>query len=343
MFTISVCMIVKNEEDNLPRILECAKQFADEIVVVDTGSTDSTKQIAKKFADKVFDFEWCDDFSAARNFAFSLASCDFQMWLDADDFITEKNILRIQSLKKQCTDTDVFMCKYNFFDLTYYRERILRRSKNFKWQGFVHEVISPYGKIEYTDIEIEHRKTKPSDPKRNLRLYQNALKKGRKFNAREQYYYSRELYYNNKYIKAIEGFKKFLKMPNLYPPDQLGATLLLSECQSLIGENETALATLFSALQKFTPTAELCCKIAYLFEAEKKTESAIFWFKCALECPKQTEGFVQQEFEGLVPCIELSKLLYTADYASAKKFHKQAEKIAPNNKYVVYNQQFFEN
>ena len=82
-------MIVKDESAVLERALNCAKQLADEIVIVDTGSKDNTKQIAQKFTDKVFDFVWQDDFSAARNFSFSKATCDYQMWLDADDVISE--------------------------------------------------------------------------------------------------------------------------------------------------------------------------------------------------------------------------------------------------------------
>ena len=71
--TISVCMIVKNEELNLAGCLDCLKAIADEIIIVDTGSTDRTKEIAEQYTDKVYDFEWIDDFSAARNFAFSKA------------------------------------------------------------------------------------------------------------------------------------------------------------------------------------------------------------------------------------------------------------------------------
>ena len=342
MFSISVCMIVKNEEKVLARALGCAKKFADEIVIVDTGSTDRTKEVAHKFCDKVFDFEWCDDFSKARNYAFSLATCDYQMWLDADDFVTEENIQKINKLKNSSADADVFMCKYVFENLTYFRERILKREKHFQWFGFVHEVIAPSGKIEYTDIEIQHRKTQAGDPKRNLRLYQNALKKGAKFSAREQYYYSRELIYNDQFEKAISGFKKFLKMKNLYEPDALGAHLLLSECQAKIGDFDSALATLFDALQTLTPTAELCCKIAYLFDAQQKPECAIFWFRCALSAEKQTSGFVQKDFEALIPCIELSRLLYFKNKTQAKVFHERAKAIAPENQYVKFNQQFFE-
>ncbi|MDE5995713.1 MAG: glycosyltransferase family 2 protein, partial [Eubacterium sp.] len=91
MATISLCMIVKNEEKVLARCLESIKNAVDEIIIADTGSTDNTKEIAKKYTDKIYDFEWVDDFSKARNFSFSKASKDYIMWLDADDIISKEN------------------------------------------------------------------------------------------------------------------------------------------------------------------------------------------------------------------------------------------------------------
>lgn len=99
MMEISVCMIVKNEEDVLARCLNCVKQFADEIIIVDTGSKDQTKTIARTFTTNVFDFAWCDDFSKARNFAFDKATKDFKMWIDADDVILDEDIQKIKDLK----------------------------------------------------------------------------------------------------------------------------------------------------------------------------------------------------------------------------------------------------
>jgi tetratricopeptide (TPR) repeat protein len=96
---LSVCMIVKNESGNLADALSCIKPFADEIVVVDTGSTDNTKQIAAQFTPNVFDFEWVDDFAAARNFAMSRASGSYHLWLDADDRVSPENGQYINSLK----------------------------------------------------------------------------------------------------------------------------------------------------------------------------------------------------------------------------------------------------
>ena len=85
--TISLCIIVKNEENTIARCLESVKGLCDEIIIVDTGSTDLTKQIVEKYTDRIVDFTWIDDFAAARNFAFSQATMDYILWLDADDIL----------------------------------------------------------------------------------------------------------------------------------------------------------------------------------------------------------------------------------------------------------------
>ena len=99
MITISLCMIVKNEEAVLARCLDSIKEAVDEIIIVDTGSDDSTKEIARKYTSEVYDFEWVSDFSAARNFAFSKAKMDYQMWLDADDIVPAEEAEKILQLK----------------------------------------------------------------------------------------------------------------------------------------------------------------------------------------------------------------------------------------------------
>ncbi len=85
--TISLCMIVKDEREVLARCLGSVKNCVDEIVIVDTGSTDDTKKIARGFTDSLFDYAWNDDFASARNFAFSKGTGDYLMWLDADDVL----------------------------------------------------------------------------------------------------------------------------------------------------------------------------------------------------------------------------------------------------------------
>ena len=94
--SLSVCMIVKDEEKNLPTALSSVKGLADEIVVVDTGSKDGTVAIAKSFGAGVHHFAWCDDFSAARNESLKHATKDFVLWLDADDEIRREDHRKIK-------------------------------------------------------------------------------------------------------------------------------------------------------------------------------------------------------------------------------------------------------
>ena len=164
---ISLCMIVKNEEDVIARCLDSVSRCVDEIIIADTGSSDRTKEICRDFTDKVFDFEWTDDFAAARNFSFSKATGDYLMWLDADDVVSSENIGLLKELKKTLAqkNPDVVMCRYvTSFDengtplFSFFRERLLKRTANFKWEGFIHECISPRGNIIYSDFTVHHKK-----------------------------------------------------------------------------------------------------------------------------------------------------------------------------------------
>ena len=146
MATISLCMIVKDEESVLARCLDSVQGIADEIVVVDTGSSDRTKEIAAAYG-QVMDFAWCDDFAAARNFAFAQATKDYIMWLDAYDVIAPADRGRFLALKARLDGTaDVVMLPYHIaFDeqgqpsFVYYRERLIRRAAGLRWEGAVHE------------------------------------------------------------------------------------------------------------------------------------------------------------------------------------------------------------
>ena len=113
MTTISVCMIVKNEEKILSRCLDCLRDIADEIIIVDTGSTDNTKEIAKKYTDKIYDFEWIKDFSAARNYSLSFATKDYIYCADADEVIEPEEQKKFIALKQVLTpDIDIVQMLY---------------------------------------------------------------------------------------------------------------------------------------------------------------------------------------------------------------------------------------
>lgn len=350
MFSLSVCLIAKNEEKILARCLNCVRQFADEIVIVDTGSTDKTKAIASVFTKNVYDFSWVNDFSKARNFSFEKASCDFIMWLDADDVVTNENIKKINELKKINFPADVYFFKYDIaFDesgnstFSYYRERIVRRSMNFKWEGFVHEVIVPRGKIERVEISIEHRKIGLNPPKRNLLIYEEKIKGGVNFSPREQFYYARELFFNNKIKKCVKILKKYLKNENLFLANKIDAHVILAKCFLALNSPQEAKNILIDSMKALAPSAEICCLLGEL-EAQTNLESARFWFETALNCKKNYESgaFVEENFYGLIPCLNLCLINYKqGNIEKAKEFHEKSKVFSPKNPSVLYNEEFF--
>lgn len=349
MFTISVCMIIKNEEEVLDRILTCANKFADEIVIVDTGSTDKSISIAKKYTDKIFNFEWTDNFSDARNFSFSNATKDYIMWLDADDYITDEEIKRIISLKNSNGNhPSMYLFKYamgfeeNKPTFEFYRERLLKRGDNFKWSGFIHEVIPLTHDAKYLDITIEHRKIKPSDPKRNLRIYRKAKRKGVDFTPRDIYYYARELYYNAYYKSSLIQLKKFLKCKNIYPPNEIEASILISNICIYLGDTKQAKKYLFKCLENQSPNPELCYSIGNIFSIEKKYSQAIFWFKLSMTVENSIGGFHEKDYENFFPHLQLSIIYYTlGDISKAKSHHQSAKHLKPNHPSIIYNEKFF--
>ena len=194
MATVSVCMIVKDEEAVIKRCLSCVHAFADEIIVADTGSRDQTVSICEEMGAKVFSFPWQDDFAAARNFAFSKASCDYQFWLDADDVISEEDQEKLKQLKDTMDESvSVVMMRYEMqheeheAPVVFERERLLRRKDHFLWKGRVHESIEPSGKIMHSDIVIRHRKLQVNDPQRNLRIFRKRKAEGERFSPRDRF------------------------------------------------------------------------------------------------------------------------------------------------------------
>lgn len=352
MITISLCMIVRNEEEVLGRCLASVKDLVDEIVIVDTGSDDGTKEIASQYTDRIFSFQWTDDFSAARNYAFSKAAMDFCMWLDADDVIEERERGSFQALKESLDrETDIVMMRYyTAFDeggnpsFWYYRERLIRNNQTHFWQGAVHEAIALMGKVHYSEVAVSHRKLRSGDPDRNLNIYRKILASGKILNARENYYYARELYYHEKYEDALEVFAKFLEIPDGWIENKIEACIMMAKCYEKTGSHFQALQVLFKSLVYDLPRAEVCCEAGNLFIESGQYEIAAFWFKTALACKKDFKkgGFILPDCYDYIPAIQLcvcsDKL---GRLQEAEAYNEQAGRLKPESQSYLYNREYF--
>ena len=162
MIEISLCMIVKNEEKVLARCLDSIADLMDEIIIVDTGSTDATKEIAARYTDRIYDFEWVEDFSAARNFSFSKATRDYIYTADADEVLDEENRQRFRELKELLLpEIEIVQMKYcnqlsqgtayNFDEE--YRPKLYKRQREFVWIEPVHEMVR-LDPVSYTHLTL---------------------------------------------------------------------------------------------------------------------------------------------------------------------------------------------
>ncbi len=354
MITISLCMIVKNEEDVIGRCLESVKPAVDEIIVVDTGSSDNTKEEAKKYTDKIYDFTWIDDFSAARNYSFSKASMEYCMWLDADDIFTDEDLKRLISLKNSMeNDVDVVMMKYNTaFDesgnpvFSYYRERILKNNGMFLWRGRVHEAIAPSGKIFYSDAAVSHKKVKSGYGDRNLKIYERQLKDGEEFSPRDMFYYARELFYHEQFKKAVDIFNCFLDIGMGWIENNIEACRFLAYCFYSLGEPDKALESLLRSFKYDLPRAEVCCDIGKHFFEREFYKIAVFWYKEALAAERNdlSGAFVMSECYGYIPAIQLC-VCYDriGDTEEAEKYNLIAGQYNPKSEAYLKNLEYFKN
>lgn len=167
--SVSLCMIVRNEAHQLDECLGPVAALFDEIVIIDTGSSDGTREVAERFTRQVFDFPWCDDFSAARNESLRHSTGDWVFWLDADDRLDAENVSRLGALFNELSDRPAAylldtLClprDPHDFERLITHARLLRRHPDLQFSGRVHEQVLPAAQalgyqVIAADVQIRH-------------------------------------------------------------------------------------------------------------------------------------------------------------------------------------------
>lgn len=351
MITISLCMIVRNEEEALPGCLSSIEGIADEIVIVDTGSTDRTKEVARSFGAKVFDFEWINDFAAARNHSFRQATQEYILWLDADDRIAERDRCILLELKENLPpDTDSVTMPYNLaFDsdgnvtASLRRNRLVRRDRGFRWIGAVHEYLEVRGRVINSEAAVTHSKNK-AHTDRNLQIYRTMLQKGKPFTPRDMYYYANELRDHGIYEEAAAQYERFLATKQGWIEDNLQACLKLAECRKRMGDRAGEIQVLSRYMAYSPPRPELCCRMGDYWRELENYKAAIVWYELALKVPEPADsmGFRNQAYSTWLPHLQLCVCWdRLGEHQKAFEHNETALAFAPSHPSMLYNRTYF--
>ncbi len=335
MSTISTCMIVLNEEKFLARCLDSIKEFSDEIIIIDTGSTDTTKDIARMYTDMVFDYKWIGNFAHARNFSFSKASMDYIYHADADEVIDQENIRKIIALKEHGLEEYDIVQMYYANQLEYgstynydkeYRPKMYRRLRQFIWKDPIHEVVELEPSIFDSDISILHL-PESNHASRDFSIFQKMIREGEYISPRLVVMYAKELYIAGKEEDFLEAKDFFVKRAGLIlEANELKAVQCVLVRIALI-EDDKHLLLKYSLknIADGLPSAEVSYYLGEYYFCNKEYEEAIIWYYNAAY---ETTGELNIHYCGDYPLNRIAECYHSIGaYEQEKEYRKRANAL----------------
>lgn len=306
---ITLCLIVRDEEKQLAFCLQSFKDIYSHLVIVDTGSVDSTKAIAKAWGADVYDFTWCDDFSAARNFALQQVKTEWVMVVDADDMIqdeTKKKLL--EELEKLSKDARGVFMPYSYSNMnnisgfTTYLPRIWKMEFGYQYTLPIHEYLDiPKADIPHfvrLPLPVVHQKESGAYSKsviRNLSILEKAVKKDPS-QSRLLFYLGRENKSAGNYKDALDWYMKFTGIPRVSKDELNRAYLGMGECYSKLGLMKKAKEAYLQSVQANSSFAEGYLLLGDMALQQKQYKQAARWYlEATKKQPPQTHVFVNMQ------------------------------------------------
>ncbi len=312
MATISLCMIVRDEEKILARCLDSIKSIMDEIVIVDTGSKDGTKKLAKKYTDKVFDFKWDDDFAAARNFAFSKCSCDYIYSADADEVIDEENLAAFARLKEALLpEVEIVQMIYTnqlYRNTTYnfdeeLRPKLFKRLRNFVWEDPLHESVRLEPVIFDSEIKIKHMPTGEHQT-RDFAIFNKIIERDKGLSKKLKKMYARELFVSgtdDDFINAGKYFSAGLDKDQDQELILIDAAVV-TKAARLLGSTELMMRAVSRALAADDTPSEVAFELGEYYRGKRDFKEAVMWYYNAAF---ETEALLNGKYRDSLPFIGL--------------------------------------
>lgn len=301
---LSVCIITKNEAGKLEKCLRCAKKLDAEIVVVDTGSTDNTLEVAKQYADIVGHFEWCDHFAKAKNYAASLASHDWILTIDSDEYIQEFDIQELERFMQDRTDVRGEVFRKNLFKMdgdervsTTWIPRLYHR-KVFGYQGRIHEQLrrldgrdEEYIVVNKLHFTMDHdgyegtKEERRAKAKRNEQLLLLDLEELGE-NPYTLFQLGKSCYMAREYGKAAEYFSRGLEF-DLDPRIEYVIDMVETYGYALLNSGQADVALgLESVYDTFGNAADFVCMMGLVYMNNGLIDQAAAEFQRATRMPE---------------------------------------------------------
>ncbi|HOO78781.1 MAG TPA: glycosyltransferase family 2 protein [Lachnospiraceae bacterium] len=344
MISVSVCMIVKNEEAVLKRCLDSLQGIYEELIIVDTGSTDRTKEIAAQYTDKVFDYIWRDDFAAARNFAFSKATMDYIYSADADEVMDEENSKRFLILKEALlTEIEIVQMWYlnrQAFVTTEnydreYRPKLYKRVRTFLWQDAIHEAVNLTPVVYDSDVEICHMPENEHE-KRDFSIFIKMEERGEFLSERLHHMYAKELFLSGDdgdFAKSASYFQKSLYDERRSASDRTDSYCILARNARITGNHNDFFKWCLKNIS-VSPCSEICNELGYFYYAAGDYEEASIWF---INASEETEAVLCANSKELIPAemlyqcyrkmAEVNPLIREECLREAERYLCQAEEL----------------
>lgn len=322
--SISMACILKNEAHNLGPLLRSVRWCFDEIIMVDTGSTDGTLDFLEKINAaieakdpnwegypkiRVEHFTWIEDFAAARNYAFSFATKDYVFWMDGDDEMSDpKDFIHWRDTTMHAAHYWVALYNYAFsstgaVECKFIRERVIKRNHGFKWEYFVHEgLIQVEGKKFWPQRAnswwINHRRTAEDqklDHMRNVKLFES--KPYETLAPRMKFYMGKELFENGFPEKAGRPLMDALKDSALDVHDRILAIQYAAHTAMTARAIPQAIDLLMNGLRIMMSRAEYWCLLGDCYSLTGQLGDAITAYQAALLCQPNDLGGVTVCYE----------------------------------------------
>jgi hypothetical protein len=354
---LSLAMIVRDEESLIGRLLENAASVCEELIVIDTGSTDRTRTIAEAQGATVHEIAWRDDFGTARNASFAWCTRPWILWLDADDVLPQETKDVIHGLKGWLHDNvDAVVGPYHYrieIDGTVLlktpRERLIRRESGLRWEGRVHEVIPLEGTraLYVPELIIEHRpelERRARNADRNIRILEEEIEAGHP-TPRTLFYYANELYDHACYREAAKAYTEYIALDRRPGPDRYWAQLYLAESARFLQDENTVREASAKAIAEDPSRAEGYVSLGRLFFDREEWDKALPLFAAATCATPPASGFVRNvdylygPWDFLSVCLDRLGRRHEALAASERALpgNPEADRIRSNMRWMVDN------